>query len=397
MSKIKSHLLRLISSYTTNGITKDQFNDLQEWLNENPENKQTFSEYLRFYKKSRSISFREYLDKDKSWKEIVLKLERPLKIDDNKSESKVIFLKSFSRVFKYAAIAILFLGIGFLYQQGYFTNDLENTSPNQHITLQLENGNVEIINEDGSSKIVDAQGHVVGSQNGNQLVYTNKEAKETLEYNTLTVPYGKRFEIQLSDGTVVTLNAGTSLKYPVKFIKGKNRQVFLKGEAFFNVTKDKSHPFIVNANEIDVRVLGTQFNITSYLEDEYINTVLVEGSVSIYDKETTYNSEASTLLKPGFKAAWNKKENNIGIEEADIEIYTAWLQGKIIFKHIPFDNIVKKLERHYNVEIINNNASLGKDFITASFDVETIEQVFKVINEIHPIEYSIRDNKIIIN
>ena len=140
----------------------------------------------------------------------------------------------------------------------YYVSDTES------ITIQLEDGNTQIINENRTSQLIDKNGNVLGQQSGNQLVYNSDVKNDVLVYNTLTVPYGKQFELQLSDGTNVHLNAGTSLKYPVKFVKGKNREVFLNGEAFFNVAKEVNHPFIVNANEIDVRVLGTQFNISSY-------------------------------------------------------------------------------------------------------------------------------------
>jgi transmembrane sensor len=214
----------------------------------------------------------------------------------------------------------------------------------------------------------------------------------------LTVPFGKRFALLLSDGTKVHLNAGTSLKYPVKFLKGKERKVFLeKGEAYFDVAKDAKHPFVVNNDKINVRVLGTQFNMSSYPEDANITTVLVEGSVSLYASELEYDANKATLLESGFKADWNKSTTSFKVDKADVEIYTAWIDGKIILKHMTFNSIIRKLERHYNVEITNNNKALGEDFITATFDIETIEQVFEVINEIHSIDYKINKNKIIIN
>ncbi len=398
MSKINAHILGLISSYTTGEITKEQFTELQEWLNENSEHKQTFSNYLLLYKKTRRIHFVEKSDKDKAWNEIIQKLEKPFRYEDEAVISKVKRLKPLSGILKYAAVIILFIAMGYVFQQGFFTDNTEVISPTENITLQLDNGNIEIINEDGASQIIDAQGNVVGIRNGAQLVYNSDISLETLVYNTLTVPYGKRSKVQLSDGTVVNLNAGTSLRFPVKFIEGKDREVFIEGgEAYFDVTKDLKHPFIVNTEDIGIRVLGTQFNVSSYPEDQDISTVLIEGSVGIYDKNESYSLDNATLLEPGFKADWSKSNSNIDIKKADIEMHTAWINGKIILKHMPFDNIVKKLERHYNVEIINHDKALGKDLITASFDIETIEQVFEVINEIHPIDYTVDDRKIIIN
>jgi len=298
-----------------------------------------------------------------------------------------------------AASIVLFisLGIGFSYQNGLFDSEPERIVDVENITIQLEDGTTQIINENTTSRLVDKNGHILGTQNGNQLVYSSEAKKEVLVYNTLTVPFGKRFELQLSDGTNVHLNAGTSLKYPVNFIKGKDRKVFLIGEAYFKVAKDVEHPFIVNTNEIDVRVLGTQFNISSYPEDTQINTVLIEGAVSIYKKDEVYNVETATNLKPGFKATFQKGGSQITTEEADTEMHTAWIDGGIIFRRVPFDKIIKKLERHYNVEIINNNESLNNVEFGASFDIETIEQVFEALNENYNIDYKVEKNKIIIN
>ena len=138
---------------------------------------------------------------------------------------------------KIAVAASLFIGVlvgGYLYQQGYFTanNEALLIPVNEAITLELDNGTIEVIAENGEAKIMDNNGQIVGRQQGNQLVYSDEVILEELVYNTLTVPYGKRFDVQLSDGTVVYLNAGTSIKYPLKFISGENRQVFLTGEAF---------------------------------------------------------------------------------------------------------------------------------------------------------------------
>ncbi len=380
------NIARLIANEMNESNSDEEREYLEQWLNESVENKNIYEEikgddwYL-----TNLESIQEY-NVEEGWNNIKPRIQSISKLK-----------KLIPQFFKYAAVAIMLLGIGYFYQQGYFTNDSEINTPSEHITLQLENGNIEIINEDGSSKIVDAQGDVVGSQNGTQLVYSNEVDKETLVYNTLTVPYGKRFEVKLSDGTVVNLNAGTSLKYPIKFIKGENRKVFLNGEAYFNVTKDASHPFIVRANEIDVRVLGTQFNITSYPEDEHINTVLIEGAVSIYENEINYKPNAETYLEPGFKATWNKKEDHIDVDEVETEIYTAWISGKIILKHVLFKNIIKKLERHYNVIIINNNVVLDNVPFTTSFDIETIEEAFEIFNEIYQIDYTIENSKIIIN
>ncbi len=254
MDHTNPHILNLISNYISKEISEEEFNELKQWLLEDSKNEQFFIDYLRIYKKSRRIQFIKILDKDVAWKNIISKLENPLLQEQplKKATSTSKYIKLIPSISKYAAIAIVFLTIGYFYKSGNFPNSKNTVIPPESITLQLENGKIQIINEDGSSQLVDEEGKIIGSQNGSQLVYTNETKKETLTYNTLTIPYGKRFEIQLSDGTRVHLNAGSSLKYPVKFINGIKREVFLNGEAFFSVAKDAKHAFIVNATDLNV-------------------------------------------------------------------------------------------------------------------------------------------------
>lgn len=365
--------------------TREELENLSEWIKD-PENETIFNNFIEtnvFV----DLNVRKY-DVKKAKKKIL----RHISKDKNK-----FFNRSVNRTLKYAALVLLFIGVGYFYNQEFFKTESTIVIPDDAITLELGNGHIEIITKDGSTEVVDKKGNVVGSQKGNQIVYDNEFTSEELVYNTIKVPYGKRFEIKLSDGTIVFLNAGTSLKYPVKFIEGEQRQVFLNGEAYFDVTKDTKHPFIVNAEEMNVRVLGTKFNVSSYPEDEKINTVLVEGSVSIYERKSVYNADVSTVIKPGFKASWEKSSKQIEVEETDTNIYTAWINGEIRFRHMPFKNILKKLERHYNVIFVNNNKHIENRLFTASFETESIEQVLQSFNRNYTIDYSIKNNLIIIN
>ncbi len=297
------------------------------------------------------------------------------------------------KTFKYAAIIIVLLGLGFIYQNGSPTKKPALEVPTENITLQLENGTIKILKEDGSSKVLDSKGNVIGSQKGTQIVYKKELEKERLVYNTLTVPYGKRFEISLSDGTNVHLNAGTSLKYPVKFIKGQDRQVFLKGEAFFSVAKDIEHEFIVNSDALNVQVYGTQFNISCYPEDRNTDVVLIEGSVGLYAKEDAKN----TTLTPGFKGSYDKNASQITTSPVITSVYTSWMQGGLVFRNMTFGNILKKMERHYNIDITNNNQDLTNEKFNASFRNEPIEKILNYFKITYGIDFTIDDNKIIID
>lgn len=380
----KKYIAELIYKSITHTLSESEEIILNEWLTDKEHfalyQKITNSDYIQS-----KLAIYQNIDADKRYHSLEKRLVESDKIERRLKIRKMI---------RYAALLIILLGIGIVYKMGNFNSQPQLVFPNEKITLQLENGDVKVINEDGSSKVTNSKGEIVGSQTGTQLVYTGENHQEQLVYNTLTVPYGKRFEIQLSDGTVVHLNAGTSLKYPVKFIKGKQRTVFLKGEAFFNVTKDKAHPFIVNSDGLDVQVLGTQFNMSSYPEDSNTDVVLVEGSVYLSAVKDKGNS---IILEPGFKGSINKfSQNKIETKPVITSIYTAWIDGELVFRNITFKDMLKRMERHYNIEIVNNNSELKEEKFNASFRKEPIEKILEYFRITYGIDYEIKDNKILI-
>ncbi|MHB1108333.1 MAG: FecR family protein, partial [Lutibacter sp.] len=334
---IDSIIIKLIED----NISDEETEFLIKWL-ENEKNKIYFDEFIEI----------NYLINAKNGFDYRTSMQKTKELIKRNSWNKRLSL------LKYAAVFIAFIGIGYFFMNQNRTSDVSGNQliiADDNITLELENGNVKVIQPNGAQQRINISGKVVAEQSGNKLNYEKENSTEELAYNILTIPNGKKFQVVLSDGTEVHLNSGSVLKYPVKFITGINRQVYLlEGEAYFDVAKDPKHPFIVNADDINIRVLGTKFNVSSYPEDSSINTVLVEGAVSIFGKDKTYDKSTSLALKPGYKASWNKTKNNISVEEVDTDIYTGWKNGKLIFKNIQFKNIIKKLERHYNVTIINN-------------------------------------------
>ncbi len=304
-------------------------------------------------------------------------------------------------VWRYASIAALFIGLiglGIFYQQGGFDTKSDFVIPGDDvITLELDNGEIKFIDENGSETIATASGRVVGQQEKNKLTYEGIEATNELVYNTLTVPYGKRFDIELSDGTTIFLNAGSSIKYPVNFIKGLERQVFLTGEAYLEVATDKEHPFIVNADALNVQVLGTQFNVSNYLEDNRAEVVLVEGSVGMYSDEEIFDKDKNVVLTPGLKGTFDEATTEIETKEVSTKVYTAWVSGELVFRNMTFDNILKKLERTYNVTINNTNRELGRKPFNASFKQGDINEVLQSFKKYYGIEYSIINNEVNIN
>ncbi len=303
--------------------------------------------------------------------------------------------KKYVTFYRYAAI---FVG---LFALSYYFLTRESAEPpllqieDKVITLQLGDGKVKVVDAESNTQVLDKDGRAIATQTGDKIKYTDKENNKELVFNELNIPYGKKFQLELSDGTIVHLNSGSSLRYPVNFLEGKNREVFLNGEAYFKVAEDEAHPFIVKAQQVNIRVLGTEFNISSYSEDEQVNTVLVSGSVALY-RGSEANSDDALQLVPFQKGSWNKTQQVFGVEQVDTNLYTAWVNGRLVFRDATFKSIRKKLERHYNVTIVNNNKLLDENTFNAVFDIETIEEVLEVFGRNFGIKYRIENNQIII-
>jgi hypothetical protein len=293
-------------------------------------------------------------------------------------------------------IAAIFM-IGVFVATLVFKTNKEEINENE-IVLELSNGTKKIINTATNSKIINANGEIVGEQVDTKIVFTgNEEKDDKIEYNTLYVPYGKRFQVEFSDGSVAYLNSGTNIKFPVQFKKGKPRKVYLDGEAYFDITKDKDHSFIVGTNTLDTKVYGTKFNVSSYKSDNKNEVVLVEGKVSVSKNNSNSGTKKETYLKPHQMAFLNDPSQEIKVNNVNPNDYTSWIKGELVFNDLLFADIIRKLERHYNVEIDNNYTELNNIRFTGNFDIESIEQVLRSFSNYRDFKYTINNNQIYIN
>lgn len=326
-------------------------------------------------------------------------------LDDKKSEiifqriigagdSKARKSTRFPLFFKVAAIFIGFILGGYMLY--YYTSKTEEPlsggKANQFVVLEQPNGKKHIFK--GSEEVLTiGNGDTIGLKKGNTIKYTRQS--KALEFNTIHVPAGQKFELSLADGSRVYLNAGTSLKYPLNFDIAENRRVYLKGEAFFDVSTDTNHPFIVQVEDLNVKVFGTEFNVSSYSEDANIDIVLVEGSVGMYVRDNNANPSVD-FLKPNYKASFNKKKRDINKELVNTMNYTSWRFGKLLFRNISFKNLLIKLERHFDVKFINHNNSLSGKMLNANFGEAALEEIMEYLKSIYDLKYAIKNKTIII-
>jgi transmembrane sensor len=253
-----------------------------------------------------------------------------------------------------------------------------------------------------------------GGYSLNNNLSVEKKIETAMAYNEMNVPEGAKSQLSLSDGTKVWLNGGSKLKYPASF-SAKTRDVFLDGEAFFDVSENKSKPFLVHASSIQITVLGTAFNVKSYAQDRIIETTLVRGSIEIRELKDNVLTQP-LLLSPNQKAIFVKSKGELskssddigqklkqspnkypGIEVSKVNTVpvTAWKEKNLVFDNITLEEIAVSLERWYGIKIHIMNNSLKKYKYKGRFSHnETVYQVLEVIKVTTPIFYELKNYEI---
>ena len=230
------------------------------------------------------------------------------------------------------------------------------------------------------------------------FVIQKDSARNVLQALTLEeqkTPKGKQRHIVLEDGTNVWLNANSELKYAKNFSGKKNREVYLEGEAFFDISENKEKPFIVYTSGLAIKVLGTAFNVRSYADDHVVETTLVRGKVSI--ASAAEDSIDQVTLLPNQQALFSKDSKTIALKEAvNTENYIAWKNGWMIFDDKPFSYIKETLERWYNVTIVMEDENSLTCAFSAKFKDKTLEEVLEIFRNTEVINYRIDGDQVLI-
>lgn len=257
-------------------------------------------------------------------------------------------------------------------------------------TLTLADGSRIVLDERQKGRLARQGGISISKDAHGRIIYnSNTDASPAFSvkdwYNILSTAKGEQYQVKLPDGTHVWLNSASALKYAPSFAGKAERKVELTGEAYFEVAKDKLHPFIVRARGQEVSVLGTHFNINSYTDEPVVRTTLLEGSVGINHK---------TVLKPGQESLWS--ENGvISVQPADTEVALAWKNGSFIFKDVPLDRVMRQISRWYDLEIVYNGELTGDTFNGVIDRKANLSRILKIIEK-GGVRFKVEGKKLIV-
>ena len=303
-----------------------------------------------------------------------------------------------------ASILILFSLGGLIYQHfnsienRYQFSELRNNLQIDNPLLVLSNGKTVELKKT-ESKIEVLKGQDAIQINNDRIVDNQTLTDKTIieaKFNEVIIPFGKKSKLILEDGTTVWLNAGSRFAFPQKF-NGNKREVILDGEAYFEVAKNVRKPFLISTGDIKIEVLGTKFNVNAYSSDNLSVTVLLEGSVNIWDTDRLFKDKIPMV--PNQKATYSKSGKEIVLEpETEPGRYVAWVDGWYQFTNESLEKVFIKLERYYNVRFKYNQKIIsgllpvsGKLNLTDSLD-----EVMVVLSKVAKFKYQISGNSVII-
>lgn len=212
-----------------------------------------------------------------------------------------------------------------------------------------------------------------------------EQVDEEVSYAEIHAPFGSRISFSLPDSSTGWLNGGSTLKYPVRF--ADSRDVELTGEAYFDVKNSKNKPFNVKAANVTISVLGTKFNVAAYSDDSNVDVVLESGKVRLYD----INHKELVEMDPNERVLYKKNEQKVlSKSKVNTTKYSSWKEGKLVFRNDPIEEVVKRLGRWYNTDIVVNHTANTKNAnfrLRATFEDEEIEEVMRLLKLTFPIDY----------
>ena len=350
------------------------------------QNKKT---YIDYYRTKRSLEFMNRYDKDRAWEKLNVCLRRK---------------RLYRRLISVSSVAAVFVAVFTCF---YLWVDKNEMSPEvgladlQETTEKHKSPGVILFLADGQRVDLSGQekeipgGNIKNDSENKQLLYSAEQNPEQLiQFNRIEVPRGTDYQLVLSDGSKVWVNARSRLTYPVSF--GDVREVTLEGEAYFEVARDEDRPFVVRTENLTVKVLGTEFNLSAYSDQEKITTTLEEGSLKILPDDP---SVAPCILSPNEQLVYIPSRGKMDVRQVVASDYSDWKEGGLLFNNDSFEDILKTLERVYNVKVHLRTSAYHSNRLTIHFNKhESLENIMMLVKEMIPgLEYQIKEDGIYID
>ena len=385
--KVTKDIHELILSYLREDISEEEMSRLRVWLDENERHQRLLEELRDKDVLQREIGEYVSFDTSRRWGQLKEAMEEPVR----KGRS---LLKVWGAV---AAVVVAFVG-GLLYWQ---MTGSPQPEVKQVAIARIEQGGMRagLMTATWPEVVLpglkDTWREITGPETGTitrdgSLKYSLSALSSMSEWHTLRIPKGGEYKIVLDDGTEIWLNSASELKYPAHFV-GNERRVQLTGEAYFQVARNEAAPFIVETRDMDVKVLGTSFNVSVYEDEESCHATLVEGRVEVNDK---VNGE-KVVLTPGKQALLRGGE--MTVREVNTKLYTLWRLDRFTFASEDMEGVIRKLSRWYNVDFFFANSSMKQKRFTGSLPkYADISQVLKMIEMTTDIKFEIKEHTIMI-
>ena len=368
----ETDIQHLIISYLEGTASEVELLVLQKWLEESEQHFLLFHAYRQDWIQAGCV---QRYQTEEAWKKVERRLFHRMPV-------KHLFL--WTRIAGYAALVVLMIAVGYVFMRrdqdknrAYVVEG--NIEPGGKKAILVLGSDEKVVLGDEAEETLLA-GNTTVKKEGNTLVYDrqkNGEGEE--EYNRLITPRGGEYAVVLADGTKVWVNAESELRYPVQF-SGTERKVYLKGEAYFAVTKQAGKPFVVCVGDSRITVLGTEFNVRNY-QDEVVATTLVKGAVRIHDAGRECD------LTPGQQAVI--ETDGIRVREVDTDLYTAWKDGYFIYREKTLEDIMKELSRWYDFTYDCQSEELRQMTLTAKLrKFDRVEDIFDILKRTGRLDFA---------
>jgi ferric-dicitrate binding protein FerR (iron transport regulator) len=391
-------IAELIIKYLKSEISPAEEIELQEWVNEKPENQELFNTF------NDPDQLRDLLNWTTESKSRILE---DLRVELYPRQEAIAMKRWNFRRFTYVAAAVIFLVMaGGLYyflrdkgeekligktQELPIKNDIKAPEKNLAV-ITLDNGKKVYLDGVENGVLLNEESVKIEKLADGKISYNNLDSKDgqQLKYNTITNPRGSKvIDITLEDGSRVWLNNESSIRFPVAF-DNDERRVEITGEAYFEVSKDPKKKFIVKANGTATEVLGTKFNINAYSEELSVNTTLIEGKVRVN------SGNRSVLIKPGEQTQANGESINV-VEKVDLESVIAWKNGMTVLNRADLKSLLNTISRWYDVDVemksdLDSNVFLGS--IPRNL---RLQDVSKALENITNLKFTIEGRKLIVS